>query len=63
MNREIELEPMTGYYRLIEHDRSGAQERARYNLPAGDVALLTQVNVMRIPQQKNSRETPRKRIA
>jgi hypothetical protein len=39
MHRELELEPMTGYYRLIEHARSGAQERARYNVPAGDVCV------------------------
>jgi hypothetical protein len=34
--RELELELMTGYYRHIKYARSGAKERARYNVPAGN---------------------------
>ena len=40
MERELELEPMRGYYRLIEYAPSGAQERALYNVPAGNIGVV-----------------------
>ncbi len=39
MERELEIEPMRGYYRLIEYAPSGAQERALFNVPKGDVCV------------------------
>ncbi len=39
MRHELELEPMNGYYRLIKNAASGAQERARCNVPMGDIRV------------------------
>ncbi len=40
--RKLELEPMRGYYRLIEYAPSGAQERALYNVPAGNICVVNE---------------------
>ncbi len=40
MKRELELEPMRGYYRLIEYAPSAVQERALYNVPAGNISVV-----------------------
>ncbi len=39
MKHKLELEPMNGYYRLIKNAASGAQERARCNVPMGDIRV------------------------
>ncbi len=57
MKRELELEPMRGYYRLIEYAPSGAQERALYNVPAGDIgAADVSEKTVENPKTKNAPE-------
>ncbi len=53
MKHKLELEPMSGYYRLIKNASSGAQERALHNVPTGDICVVD------VPEKTNDNPPPK----